>query len=57
MHSEIRKYFERGVDVYLRFRVILRKDETKTTDTMIGALGGSQPYRRKPCYIGYIVFR
>ena len=44
MHSEIRKYFERGVDRYSRFRVILRKDDINIVDTMIGALGGSQSF-------------
>lgn len=44
MHSEIRKYFEHGVDRYSGFRVILGKDETNITDTMIGALGGSQSF-------------
>ena len=44
MHIEIRKYFERGVDVYLRFRLILRKDETKIINTLIGALGGNRTH-------------
>ena len=51
MHSEIRKYFEHGVDRYSGFRVILGKDETNITDTMIGALGGNRthdPRLRRP---------